>query len=439
MPKAQKTPVLSRKQLSGLSKERDLNRLILIGTGVLVGLVLLLVGWTWLLDAVIHPGRVVAVVEGVEIKGSQFITRTRLNRQQFINSYYQTYNEYLQMAQFFGDNPMVQQQYFTSLLQIEQQLDVEYMGEYSINQLVNEELLKLAAVELGIEIDGAAFDKGLEELFGFYPDGTPTPPTIPTLQPTSTLSALQQSLVTPVPTIQLEGEDGELDPEVTPSATANPTDLPTPTEGPSLTPFPTATTYTRESYQENLALYYSSWEELDISQADLEAVLHSILLRNAIRDHITADLPRTQEQVWARHILTPSLQDAEAALARLADGEDWTDLAAELSIDTGSAIQGGDLGWFARGVMVEPFSNAAFELGIGEISDPVESQFGWHIIQVLGHEDRAMGENEYEQLREQTVADYIEQLRQRYEWHIDESWRDMTPDRPRLQGSVLGG
>src|SRR5690606_28568530 len=126
--------------------------------------------------------------------------------------------------------------------------------------------------------------------------------------------------------------------------------------------------------------------------------------------HVLADMQPLQEQVWARHILVSTLEEAEAVIARLEAGEAFADVATELSLDTGSAANGGDLGWFAEGVMVEPFSNAAFALEIGDVSEPVESQFGWHIIQVLGHEERGLTATEFAQVREQAFAEYIDTL-----------------------------
>lgn len=92
----------------------------------------------------------------------------------------------------------------------------------------------------------------------------------------------------------------------------------------------------------------------------------------------------------ARHILFAAadgkVEEAEAsaraALARLRQGEDFGTLAKELSDDPGSAAQGGDLGWFERGVMVKEFEDVAFSLPAGQVSEPVRSPFGLHLIEV---------------------------------------------------------
>ncbi len=79
-----------------------------------------------------------------------------------------------------------------------------------------------------------------------------------------------------------------------------------------------------------------------------------------------------QEMVRARHILVKTEDEAKALRQQLVDGADFAELAQQHSTDTGSAARGGDLGWFGRGVMVEPFEKAAFALEVGEISEPVE-------------------------------------------------------------------
>ena len=104
-----------------------------------------------------------------------------------------------------------------------------------------------------------------------------------------------------------------------------------------------------------------------------------------------------QEMVRARHILVKTEDEAKALRQQLVDGADFAELAQQHSTDTGSAARGGDLGWFGRGVMVEPFEKAAFALEVGEISEPVETSFGYHLILV----------EEKEQAKEAELTDDI--------------------------------
>ena len=90
---------------------------------------------------------------------------------------------------------------------------------------------------------------------------------------------------------------------------------------------------------------------------------------------------RSEEEVHARHILVPTEDEAKAILADLKKGADFATLAKEKSKDPGAA-DGGDLGYFTKDQMVPEFSAVAFKLDKGQLSDPVKTQFGWHIIKV---------------------------------------------------------
>jgi peptidyl-prolyl cis-trans isomerase D len=125
----------------------------------------------------------------------------------------------------------------------------------------------------------------------------------------------------------------------------------------------------------------------------------------------------------------PSQMDEQKTKERLIDikkeieeGGDFAELAQEYSDDKGSAQNGGDLGWFGKGKMVEPFENAAFALKPGEMSEPVKTQFGWHLIKVF---DSKEGEKEEEikashiLLKTQISQETLDQLRLEAEEFVD--------------------
>jgi peptidyl-prolyl cis-trans isomerase C len=104
-----------------------------------------------------------------------------------------------------------------------------------------------------------------------------------------------------------------------------------------------------------------------------------------------------EQEVKARHILVESEALARAALKRVRSGEDFAKVADQLSKDPGS--RGGELGWFTKDRMVPEFAEAAFKLQPNQISEPVKSQFGWHIIKV--EERREKPFPKLEEVREQ--------------------------------------
>jgi peptidyl-prolyl cis-trans isomerase D len=128
-------------------------------------------------------------------------------------------------------------------------------------------------------------------------------------------------------------------------------------------------------------------ESLQVPDQELRAYY------DAHRDEYTEE-----EQVRARHILVESAADAAAAQARLAAGEDFAAVAAAVSKDASNATSGGDLGWFGKGRMVKAFEDAAFAGEPGRVIGPVQTDFGFHLIEVL--EKRGAGTRPFEEVRE---------------------------------------
>jgi peptidyl-prolyl cis-trans isomerase C len=106
----------------------------------------------------------------------------------------------------------------------------------------------------------------------------------------------------------------------------------------------------------------------------------------------------TPEQVQARHILVRTKEDAEKALAELDKGRDFVEVAKEMAIGP-SRPTGGDLGWFGRGAMVQPFEDVVFSLKKGEVSQPVQTRFGYHIIKL--YDRRPAVEHSYAEIKDQ--------------------------------------
>lgn len=89
-------------------------------------------------------------------------------------------------------------------------------------------------------------------------------------------------------------------------------------------------------------------------------------------------------KIKCSHILVKKQGEALEVLEKIKSGQKFGSLAKQLSIDSGSAKRDGNLGYFTRGKMVKPFEDAAFKLEVGQISPPIKSEFGYHIIKRLG-------------------------------------------------------
>lgn len=210
-----------------------------------------------------------------------------------------------------------------------------------------------------------------------------------------------------------------------------------------------ATTVTLESYEELLKEYLTRLDtEIGMSEADFRKLIEFDLLRQKLYDDVTKDVPAVTEQVHVRHILaairtaepvapspvggstpdpnapsptpTPELRNDAQALARILEvqqklgaGEDFGELAQEYSDDRGSAAQSGDLGWVGRGQgLAYEFEDAAFKLQPGQISNPVKTQFGYHIIQVEERDPaRALDSFTLQQMKYDTYNRWLTDLR----------------------------
>jgi len=173
-----------------------------------------------------------------------------------------------------------------------------------------------------------------------------------------------------------------------------------------------------------------------VSEATIRTAYENQILREKLLEVIAADASRTQEQVWARHILVADEGKAATVMALLDGGSDFGELAKEFSTDTGSGAKGGDLGWFGRGAMVAEFEEAAFSQEIGEISEPIKSEFGYHIIQVLGHEDRPLDATQYEESRQTAFTEWLAKVREEADITINEVWKERVPTAPPSLGEL---
>ncbi len=142
-----------------------------------------------------------------------------------------------------------------------------------------------------------------------------------------------------------------------------------------------------------------------VSGVAIEAVVLSAVTDEALQAAYDARFKDAapQTEYNASHILVETVEAAEALKAELAAGADFAELAKANSIDTGSGANGGDLGWFGPGVMVKPFEDAVLTAKVGEVTGPVQSDFGQHLI--LVKETRAAENPPLDQIRDELAAE----------------------------------
>jgi foldase protein PrsA len=216
----------------------------------------------------------------------------------------------------------------------------------------------------------------------------------------------------------------------------------TPTTGPTATITPTATPYTFDGYQNQYATTVAGFAKFGMDDATYRSFVEIRLLQEKIKEYLTKDVASTQQQVWARHILVGDEATALTLIERLKKGEDFAALAKEFSTDTSSAVNGGDLGWFGPGAMVAEFETAAYALEKpGDFTQtPVQSQFGYHIIQLIAKQDRPMTADEVSKAKDAKYTDWLAATRESYEVVINDAfWKLREPKDPNASTMATEG
>src|SRR5260221_7725968 len=149
-----------------------------------------------------------------------------------------------------------------------------------------------------------------------------------------------------------------------------------------------------------------------MTEDEFRAGVRSTLITQKMRDIVTAGVGNTAEQVHARHILVSSEATAKEVLGKLKAGTDFAALAAQYSQDTSTKDTGGDLGWFAKGELLESsVEDAAFSLQLNQVSSPVKSNLGYHIIQTLERvKDRPISPETHAKLAKKAFELWLQSL-----------------------------
>lgn len=405
---------MSKKHLARLERERRQARIISITAAVILALIFAGIVYGILNETVLLNYKPVATVNGEKITVREFQVRVKVARQQLIDQFMQ----YYQLLSMFGQDPSQD----TTLLSINDQLnDTTGLGYQVLQQIEDDLLIRQYAQANGITVSPEEVEQTIQEVFRFYPNGTPTPTVTATPVTFATLSAAQLDLVTATPTL-------------TPTFTRTPG--PTATSAPTSAPAPTATPLTQEGfdklYQDGLAYY----AKLGVNEEMFRRIFFEQGLYNErVKAAVTANVPHEVEKVWARHILVADEATANTVRTLLLAGGDFATLANAYSIEPNVATNNGDLGWFARGETSwgEDFENAAFGLEVGAISEPVATSYGYHIIQVIGHENRPLTADEYKNAVDTAFNTWLEEQRAAATIEEVSNWAEYVPAEPTLQ------
>ena len=388
-------------QLSRAQREQQrIRNLYTIGIGLGV-LVVLLLGFAAISTFVIQPNSEVASVNGAKIN------RATYNKLRSWNIYQQIQQAAIQQQLSQQTGGSTTDTSSTDLTTYQQQLknvaSESPLDDTTIQNLVNGEVLRQKSTS-DYQINATTDDLKAEALKDFIPSPTPPPSSV---TPSVTPSATPTEATTPTPTTHSS---------VTPSPTQTETPTITPTKGtPTATPTATATYPPVPGASATAQAVYSRYIG-DISAGSqpnvndttgictfgcpglsefdyLSLVIEPRYRQNAVQDKMASTIITDVEQIHAEQIVTDTQDGANKIRQMLEQGADFATVANEQSKDQiqnaqqGTPGNGGDLGWFPQDTDISnldaQFVAGAWPLQVGELSQPVQSSFGWHIIKVL--------------------------------------------------------
>lgn len=412
-----------RERKSRAEREAAIQRRVLIGTGITVAIVVLILVAAVIVELFVTPNQVVASVNGETITIAQFQERVRLERALLnlqINNFVSNIRALgLDPNQFAGEEPL---RSWLSQVQIPDQL-----GNSVVNSMISDALIRQQAQALGITVSEEQINTKIEDFLGFNREALTsaeaTETVEPTVTPTPFVSPTPSPTRTPTPTV-----------EATEESTAEATD--TVESTPTFTPVPPTPTQTadeqiarfqtlRDSFFTNIA------NTARISRDQLTRYFEGLALRDALRDSIS-ELTNDIVHVNARHILVATEEKALDIKAALEAGESFAGLAEASSTDTGSGARGGELGWSPVTNFVQPFAEAVTDGEVGALLGPVQTTFGWHIIQIHGREVRPVSDDQLESAKNAEFERWLTQQREAAQDNIsiNSVWADHVPDEP---------
>jgi parvulin-like peptidyl-prolyl isomerase len=416
MSNQEKKPrVLTKKHVARLERERRQVNIVRTIAFTMFGLIALLLAYGYVDINYLQKLKPVAEVNGEKITITQWQERIQLERSNLVNQY--------QRYQYF------QQQFGMDLSQQIQEIELYFqypqvLGSQVLDTMINDVLVRQEAEKLGITVSDEEVEKAIQEAYGFFQNGTPTPTLTPTEfvfeYPTFTSQQLTLYPSTATPTqfvTPSPAPTSTTDPAVTPTVTFT---APPPTQ--TFTPAPptptfvpeditaTPTPYTLDGFKESYQTTVDQMAGIGVSEKTLREVYKNSLLRTKLMEAVISASP-TDQQVLARHILVDDATLAESLRQDLLNGADFAETAKEYSKDTGSAVDGGSLGWFGRNEMVSEFEQAAFSQEIGEIGPIVQTDFGFHIIQVIARQELPVSASQAEQNRQVAFTQWLETVR----------------------------
>ncbi len=385
--KKKKSIGLTKKQIARSKRAQRQERMIIIGMAIVALAVIAVLGFGFYQEYVVKPVSPVAIVNGAPIRLDYYQKMVRYRRYNIRSEIDRLIDKQAQLNPDDESTEFLSNYYQQSIQQAQTRLTT--VGWDALDELIDNELVRQEAASRGLSVTPDELDQNIEVQFGYLrnpPTPTPTPVT-------ATL---------PI----------------------------------TITPTPTVPPVTKEQFQQSYENFLTMMQRIaDFSEEDFRGIIEVGILYGKLQTVLAEEVPTTDEQVHARHILVETEEEAQKVLERLEAGEDFEALAEELSSDEITKEEGGDLDWLTRDQFMLPAEviEAAFSLQPGEVvTAPVHTSRGYDIIKVEERqEDRPLEEATLRLRKSQALSEWLQ--KQQESADIERFWSGdkVPPEEPR--------
>lgn len=410
-------PPIRRRRISRREREARRRRILYWGMGILGAMIVVILAAGYLIENVITPRQVVASIGGTEIRRKDYWKFRSVELVQQADEF-----EQLAFSGLIGTDQ--QQQYLQFSARARQEAEQVWgstdLEELTLSRMIDGQVYLQNLDDLGLSIDDDQVETYV--LRQFQPvdapltTATPTPTFIPAraAMATETAAALAATpiaspIASPVAAVTEDAESGS--PGASPVASPGASPVASPAAPP--TPNPEEALATAAAGYDLFA--ETVLDDLRVSRDDyVELIARPDVARNAVQDAIAAQVGQSADQAHAAHILVETRDLADQLYEQVTQPDaDFGAIAREQSVDSATAGNGGDLGWFTPEEMVEPFAEVAFSLEPGRISEPFETEFGWHIVHLIERaDDRPLNEAQIAAIEQARVDAWLEEQKE---------------------------
>lgn len=420
--------------VSRRERENFHRRLVIIGIIVAAVILVAILATGAVYQYIYLPNETLASVNGVKINKEDY---WKMRKYELITQIQQ----YSQIASLMSGDQATQYQQLAQQAQTELgTVKSDPVNSSTVQTMVDNILTVNNASKAGVTITSADVDAFMKDFYSPVPSASPTPtlganPTAeawasatakanptPTTAPTPTPAPTKSA--TPAASTKSGTPQAAA---ATPKASASPsaTATPAPTPTPNAVQAQATASATQKLFKSNVL------NKADMSESDFKRlVAKPEVAQQKVTYALQKQVRTSGEQIHAAHIVVKTKDAANVIEQQLKDGQDFAKLAKEKSADATTAVNGGDLGWFPKGVNTDAFDNVAFSLKVGQVSQPLQTSYGWDIIKVLGkQQDRPLDLKTLQALRGKVFQNWLDQIKKsaNVSWNVAQPTATTTP------------